>query len=208
MSSDEGATQHAVRVDEVRNRFVYYRFSGGMFLISVANCVWATGSIGLCLTLVLAGSLPRKLSFFQFVDGLIGRGTKPPPQFGQTLPNTASTHAAQNVHSYAQMRASSELGGRALLQCSQVGLSSSMEFPLPLPRSRHLYALIEGLLDCLQRLAHFLQLGAQKIKMQVALRLILLEFPQPFEDSGQLIFVRHGKVVGWRLGLRVRHTAE
>ena len=85
MSSAEGATQHAVRTDEVRNRFVYYRFSGGIVLTSAANCAWATGSIGLCLTLVLAGSLPRKLSFLQFIDGLIGLATKPPPQFGQTL---------------------------------------------------------------------------------------------------------------------------
>jgi len=74
---------------------------------------------------VLAGSFPRKLSSFQFFDGLIGLGTKPPPQFGQTLLRTFSTHEAQNVHSYVQMRASSELGGRVLLQCSQVGLSSS-----------------------------------------------------------------------------------
>lgn len=137
-------TQHAARVDDVVNRFVFscYRFSGGIVLTSAANCAWATGSIGLCLTLVLAGSLPRKLSFLQFFDGLIGLATKPPPQFGQTSLNTVSTHAAQNVHSYAQMRASSESGGRALLQCSQVGLISSMEFPLPLPRSRHLDALL------------------------------------------------------------------
>ena len=56
----------------------------------------------------------------------MGRGTKPPPQFGQTLPRMLSTHVAQNVHSYVQMRASSESGGNALLQFSQVGLSSSM----------------------------------------------------------------------------------
>ena len=142
IQSVDGATQQAARVDEMADRFVYYRFSGGMVLIWVANCAWATGSTGLCLTLVLAGSLPRKLSFLQFFEGLIGLGTNPPPQFGQTLPNTASTHAAQNVHSYAQMRASSELGGRALLQCSQVGLRSSTESPLLLSRSRHLYALL------------------------------------------------------------------
>ena len=34
----------------------------------------------------------------------------------------------------------------------------------------------EGLLDCLQRLAQFLHLDAQEIKMQVALRLIALNF--------------------------------
>jgi hypothetical protein len=39
------------------------------------------------------------LSPFQFFDGLIGLGAKPPPQLGQTLPNTPSTQAAQNVHS-------------------------------------------------------------------------------------------------------------
>jgi hypothetical protein len=31
--------------------------------------------------------------------GLIGRGAKPPPQFGQTLESFVSTHSAQNVHS-------------------------------------------------------------------------------------------------------------
>jgi hypothetical protein len=29
----------------------------------------------------------------------MGLGVKPPPQYGQTLPNTCSTHAAQNGHS-------------------------------------------------------------------------------------------------------------
>jgi hypothetical protein len=63
-------------------------------------------------------------------EGLIGLGTKPPPQFGQTFFNMVSTHVAQKVHSYEQMRASSESGGNALLQCSQVGLSSSIPIPL------------------------------------------------------------------------------
>jgi hypothetical protein len=70
-----------------------------MVLIAAENNAWAAGSAGLCLTLVLAGSLPRKLSPFQFFDGLIGLGTKPPPQFGQTFSKTISTHVAQNVHS-------------------------------------------------------------------------------------------------------------
>ena len=59
----------------------------------------AAASTGLCRTRVLAGSLPRKLSPFQFVAGRIGRGANPPPQLGQTLPNTVSTQDAQNVHS-------------------------------------------------------------------------------------------------------------
>jgi len=66
------------------------------------------------------------LSFFQFFAGLIGLGTNPPPQLEQTFPKTFSTHAAQNVHSNEQMRASRESGGSATLQCSQVGLSSSI----------------------------------------------------------------------------------
>ena len=33
------------------------------------------------------------------VAGRIGRGTKPPPQFGQTLLSSFSTQAAQKVHS-------------------------------------------------------------------------------------------------------------
>jgi hypothetical protein len=39
------------------------------------------------------------LSPFQFFDGLMGLGTKPPPQLGQTLARTLSTQVAQNVHS-------------------------------------------------------------------------------------------------------------
>ena len=89
------------------------------------NFAWTAGSTGLCLTWVLAGSVPRKLPSFQFFDGLTGRGTKPPPQFGQTFAKMVSTHVAQNVHSYEQMRASMESGGNGLLQCSHVGLSSS-----------------------------------------------------------------------------------
>jgi hypothetical protein len=59
----------------------------------------AAGSTGLCLTFALAGSLPRKLSPFQFRDGRTGRGANPPPQFGQTSCSTVSTQVAQNVHS-------------------------------------------------------------------------------------------------------------
>jgi hypothetical protein len=69
---------------------------------------------------------PEEVVPFQFVEGRIGRGANPPPQLGQTFPKTSSTQAAQIVHSYEQIRASSDSGGRALLQCSQVGRSSSM----------------------------------------------------------------------------------
>jgi hypothetical protein len=70
-----------------------------MVLIAAAKRAWPSGSIGWCRILVLAGSLPRKLSPFQFLDGLIGLGTNPPPQFGQTFCRTPSTQAAQKVHS-------------------------------------------------------------------------------------------------------------
>jgi hypothetical protein len=59
------------------------------------------------------------------VAGRIGRGTKPPPQFGQTLKSTLLTQSAQNVHSYEQMRAIVDAGGRSLSQHSQFGRSSS-----------------------------------------------------------------------------------
>jgi len=44
--------------------------------------------------------------------------------------------------------------------------------------------------------------------MLVALGLIVLEFPQPFENRHQFLLVRHGEVVGRRFGLCVRYTAE
>jgi hypothetical protein len=50
----------------------------------------------------------------------------PPPQFGQTFPNRLSAQALQKVHSKLQIIASSASGGSFLLQCSQVGLSSSI----------------------------------------------------------------------------------
>jgi hypothetical protein len=70
-----------------------------MVLMAAENRAWAAGSTGRCLTLVLGGSFPRKLSPFQFLDGLMGLGTNPPPQFGHTFSSTLSTQVAQNVHS-------------------------------------------------------------------------------------------------------------
>ena len=48
--------------------------------------------------------------------GRIGRGAKPPPQFGQTFCSRVSTQSAQKVHSNVQMRASVAFGGRSLSQ--------------------------------------------------------------------------------------------
>jgi len=59
------------------------------------------------------------------VTGRIGRGTKPPPQFGQTLKSTLATQSAQKVHSYEQIRAIADAGGRSLSQHSQFGRNSS-----------------------------------------------------------------------------------
>lgn len=61
-----------------------------------SNVAWPTGAR---VTLVVAGWFPKKLPFTQFRAGLMGRGTNPPPQFGQTLCRTFSTHRAQNVYS-------------------------------------------------------------------------------------------------------------
>jgi hypothetical protein len=57
--------------------------------------------------------------------GLIGRGSRPPPQFGQRPPSLVSTQSRQNVHSKLQIIASGACGGRSLLQHSQLGRSSS-----------------------------------------------------------------------------------
>jgi len=67
------------------------------------------------------------LSPRQLRVGRTGRAAKPPPQLGQTLRNTVSTHLAQNVHSKLQIRASAESGGSAAAQCSQTGRICSME---------------------------------------------------------------------------------
>src|SRR5690242_6669607 len=87
---------------------------------------WAGRSTGLYVTFVVAGWRPRKFPCFQSCAGRTGRGTKPPPQLGQTPSSTCSTQSWQKVHSNEQMRASVEDGGSGLLQCSQVGRNSSM----------------------------------------------------------------------------------
>ena len=46
-----------------------------------------------------AGWWAREMPGRRSLRGRIGRGTNPPPQFGQTLRSTRSTQSAQNVHS-------------------------------------------------------------------------------------------------------------
>jgi len=59
----------------------------------------------------------------------MGLGEKLPPQLGQRPPSLLSTQSRQNVHSYVQIIASVEEGGKSLLQHSQPGLSSSIASP-------------------------------------------------------------------------------
>jgi hypothetical protein len=61
--------------------------------------------------------------------GRTGRSTRLPLQLGQIPKRTLSQHCAQNVHSKLHMRASHESGASGVLQCSQVGRSSSMATP-------------------------------------------------------------------------------
>src|SRR5439155_10662082 len=83
-----------------------HRSSGGVDLKASANRWCRVGSTGRCLTVVLAGYTPSWLPPFQSWVGRMGRGQKPPPQFGQTFVQDVSTHERQNVHSNEQIIAS------------------------------------------------------------------------------------------------------
>ena len=89
------------------------------------NTACSSGLTGRCLTLGVAGYWLRQEWCRQFFAGRMGRGEKPPPQLGQTLLNTLSTQALQNVHSNVQIMASVAFGASGALQFSQVGRSSS-----------------------------------------------------------------------------------
>jgi hypothetical protein len=58
--------------------------------------------------------------------GRRGRRSSSPPQLGQTPFNCVSTQLTQKVHSKEQIRASTESGGKPMLQHSQLGLTVSM----------------------------------------------------------------------------------
>jgi hypothetical protein len=70
------------------------------------------------------------LSFLRLMAGLTGRAEKPPPQLGHTFCKTSFTQSSQKVHSNVQIMASVESGGKALLQCSHEGRSSSIQTSL------------------------------------------------------------------------------
>src|SRR5262249_32640265 len=100
----------------------------GMALMGAANAACASRSTGRCQAVVAAGYLPRGLSSRQLGKGRTGRGAKPPAQVGQTSSSTSRTQAARNGHSNEQIIASLEAGGKALLQCSQLGRRLSIVF--------------------------------------------------------------------------------
>jgi hypothetical protein len=58
--------------------------------------------------------------------GLIGLGSKFPPQLRQTPCNTSSTHFRQKVHSNVHIIAWLESGGKSQSQISQFGRNSSI----------------------------------------------------------------------------------
>jgi hypothetical protein len=60
-----------------------------------------------------------------FSDGRTGRETNSPPQFGQRPSNVVALQSLQKVHSKLQIMASAAVGGRSLLQHSQLGRSSN-----------------------------------------------------------------------------------
>ena len=90
-----------------------------MFLMGAAKAACACASTGLLTTRVVAGF------FSSLAFGRIGRGQKPPPQFGHTFSSTDSTQVRQKVHSKVQIIASGESQGRSQSQCSQFGRSSN-----------------------------------------------------------------------------------
>jgi hypothetical protein len=90
-----------------------------------------------CMSCVIDWPVPDLLARGVFAEKVValpvcrwpdGPGHERAPTVWQRFPRTLSTQRAQNVHSYEQMRASSETGDRALLRCSQVGRSSSIVF--------------------------------------------------------------------------------
>jgi hypothetical protein len=58
--------------------------------------------------------------------GRMGRDAKFPPQFGQRPARRLSAQSRQKVHSKVQIIASVAVGGKSLLQHSQLGRSSSI----------------------------------------------------------------------------------
>src|SRR5690242_13385249 len=76
-----------------------YRSCGGTSF-SRAECAATSSTEYLSFTRLSEGGCLATHTFGRHsFEGLIGRGTKPPPQFGQTLWSLFSTQSAQKVHS-------------------------------------------------------------------------------------------------------------
>lgn len=72
-------------------------------------------------------------NFSNTAAGLIGLGTKLPPQLGHTSFSFFFAQVEQKVHSNVQITASWLSGGKSLSQHSQLGLSSSILSPTVTP---------------------------------------------------------------------------
>ena len=105
-----------------------------MFLKRLTNSTTSSRGHFNSFRCVAAGCFPRETPGLHSVKGRIGRRSKPPPQFGQTLKSTRSTQSAQKGHSYVHILASSAFGDSDLPHHSQFGLSSSISLPLHSPR--------------------------------------------------------------------------
>ena len=101
-----------------------YRSCGGMSRMPATNEAISSRSYDSRCRAADAGRWASESPGLHSRAGRIGRGAKPPPQFGHTLESFVSTQSAQNVHSYVQIRASVDSGGRSASQYSQLGRSS------------------------------------------------------------------------------------
>src|ERR1700688_2451572 len=84
----------------------YHRSSGGISVIRAECAATSSRSNDRCTRLADGGCFPTDTPTRHSLFGRIGRLTKPPPQFGQTLNSFVSTQPTQNVHSEEQIRAS------------------------------------------------------------------------------------------------------
>src|SRR6202035_5232156 len=106
-----------------------HRSFGGISLIRAECAAMSSRLKDKCTRLADGGCFTADTPGRHSLKGRIGLGTKPPPQFGQTLCSLLSTQSAQNVHSKEQIRASVASGGRSLSQYSQFGRSCSAMSP-------------------------------------------------------------------------------
>ena len=76
-----------------------YRLSGGTSRTRAQCAATSSGLYFKCTRLSDGACFVVQTPGRHSCMGRIGRGAKPPPQFGQTLESFVSTQSAQNVHS-------------------------------------------------------------------------------------------------------------